>query len=84
MTVVSAEKNMADLWVSNSLLPFLYLLNKPSIVNILKSSPIPKINVANMIFTILNFIFNKDMIPNIIIQLMHIGKNVSIAISTLP
>ena len=82
--VVKAEKKIADLCASNTLLPFLYLLKSPSMVNMLKSSPIPNINVANIILTILNLILSIDMIPKIITQLMHIGRKVSKANSILP
>ena len=81
---VKAEKKIAVLCAPNIFFPFLYSCNNPSIMKMLKSSQIPKMNVASIIFTILNLISNIAIIPSIITQLIAIGRKVKSVSSILP
>ena len=53
-------------------------------MKILKSSPIPKMKVDRMMFTILNWTPSIPIIPVIITQLMAIGRKLSKASSSRP
>ena len=82
--IVNAEKKIAVLCGSSSFFPVLYLYSKPSMMKMLKSSPIPKMNVERIMFTILNCTPSIPIIPVIITQLMAIGRKLSNASSSLP
>ena len=62
----------------------MYLLISPSIMKMLKSSPMPKMKVDRMMLMILNFIPNMPMKPIMIIQLMNMGRKLISASSSLP
>ena len=72
--MVKAEKKMAVLCPFSAGLFVRYLFCKPSIINILKSSPIPNMKVDRMILMILNSIPDIPMMPIMIIQLINIGE----------
>ena len=82
--VVIPDKIIANLYGFNEAYLYLYFLSNPSVIKMLKSSPNPKIRVAIIILTKLNWIFKIEAIPNIQIQLINIGKNVKRASSILP
>ena len=81
---VKAEKNIAVLCAPNTLLPLLYSSSRPSMMKMLKSSPIPKIKVARMIFTMLNLMPKSAIMPRMRTQLIAIGRKVSSVSSMRP
>lgn len=74
ITVVKAEKKMAVLCEFSNCRPVRYLFCNPSIMKMLKSSPIPKIKVDRMMLMILNSIPSMPINPTMIIQLTSIGR----------
>ena len=82
--IVKDEKNMAVLCETRSSLPVLYLCRSPSSMKMLKSSPIPKMKVERMMFTMLNSTPRMPIIPMMRTQLSSIGRKLSMASSMRP
>ena len=82
--VVKAESKIAEVYEEITFDLYLYFFSKPSVTKILKSSPRPKIIVANMMFTKLNCKSKKVAKYSIHIQLTAMGKKLKIAISNRP
>ena len=81
-TTVKAEKKIAVLCVSSILRPGLYSLSSPSMMKMLKSSPMPKMKVERMIVTMLNSTPNIAISPRMMTQLMPIGSS-DISVSSI-
>ena len=77
-----ALKKIAVLCVSSILRPVLYSLSSPSMMKMLKSSPMPKMKVERMIVTMLNSTPNIAISPRMMTQLMPIGSS-DISVSSI-
>ena len=74
-TTVKAEKKIAVLCVSSILRPVLYSLNRPSMMKMLKSSPMPNMKVERIIVTMLNSTPNRAISPRMMTHPMPIGSS---------
>ena len=73
-TAVNAEKKIAVLWEFRIAFPVRYLFWSPSMMKILKSSPIPKMKVERIILIMLNSRPRIPIRPKIMVQLISIGR----------
>ena len=73
-TMVNAEQKMAVLCEFRISRPVRYLLCRPSIMKMLKSSPMPNMNVEMMMLMMLNSMPKSPIKPKITNQLTSIGK----------
>ena len=76
MTVVSTEKKIAVLWLVSIGRPLLYSRWSPSMMKMLKSSPMPNMKVERMMFTMLKSIFRTAIRPRMTVKAMNIGAKV--------
>jgi hypothetical protein len=74
-TTVKAEKKMAVLCVSSILRPVLYSLSSPSMMKMLKSSPMPNMKVERMIVTMLNSMPSMAISPRMMTHPTAIGSS---------
>ena len=75
---------MALLWEESRLEPSRCLAISPSIMNMLKSSPMPNMKVASIMLTMLNSIPSIAISPRMTTQPASIGRKARIASSRRP